>query len=274
VDFDGAVKWVVNFGRPNSRYGLASSLAFHRNTVIYQLDQGQEASENLSAILGIDAKSGGVVWRTFERPVPNSWSSPVVVDAGGRKIVVACGDPWVIAYDPETGGELWRLEALSDDVAASPVAADGLVYVTNMNAKATAIRPPGEGEDQPTVVWTFDDGLPDTTSPVATSKFFLQTVGTTLTCLDAKTGKLFWQNDLGDTFVASPTVVGDRVYLFGIAGKGYVFDLAETFGAAQESDLGEPVDASPAFGDGFIYVRGEKNLYCIGRKPAASEGAK
>jgi outer membrane protein assembly factor BamB len=29
-------------------------------------------------------------------------------------------------------------------------------------------------------------------------------------------------------------------------------------------ELGEPADASPAFLDGRIYIRGKKHLYCIG----------
>ena len=28
--------------------------------------------------------------------------------------------------------------------------------------------------------------------------------------------------------------------------------------------LGEGIHSSPAFGDGCIYIRGEKHLYCIG----------
>jgi len=31
-----------------------------------------------------------------------------------------------------------------------------------------------------------------------------------------------------------------------------------------ESELGEECTATPAFLDGRIYLRGEKNLYCIG----------
>jgi outer membrane protein assembly factor BamB len=94
------------------------------------------------------------------------------------------------------------------------------------------------------------------------------TVATTITCLDAKDGKLLWQQDLADSFVASPTLVGDKVYLLGLTGKCFVLDLAAEFKEPVTSELGEAVEASPAFGDGFIYVRGAKNLYCIGAKGA------
>ena len=33
-----------------------------------------------------------------------------------------------------------------------------------------------------------------------------------------------------------------------------------------EANLGEPCVASPAFQDGRIYLRGEKHLFCIGKK--------
>ena len=120
VDFEGKVPWVRSHGVPDSMYGMSSSLAFAQDTVIFQFDQGSSGSDGQSAILGLDPESGMTIWKT-ERPVGGSWSSPVVMNTGKRTVIVTCGDPWVIAYDPETGDEIWRCDGLFGDVAPSAV---------------------------------------------------------------------------------------------------------------------------------------------------------
>ena len=63
-----------------------------------------------------------------------------------------------IAYDPETGQELWRVDCLKGDVAPSVAFAGGLVYVCNMGANLTAIRPDTPAGQNP-VVWSVLDNL-------------------------------------------------------------------------------------------------------------------
>ena len=268
VDFSGKVVWVRNFGWPDSAYGLASSLAFSKETVIFQFDQGSSGDDKLSAVSGLDPESGMTIWRT-ERPVGGSWSSPVVVNTGKRTIVVTCGAPWVIAYDPETGNELWRCDGLSGDVGPSPTYADGKVFVTNDGAQVMAIRTGGEGDVSKThVVWTAEEGMSDASSPVCDGKFFLQATGGggEVTCLDATNGKLLWQKGFSGGFWASPTIVGDLVYLPGDDGKTRLFKLADKFELVAENNIGEPTLATPAFIGDRIYIRGEKHLFCVGSK--------
>ena len=49
----------------------------------------------------------------------------------GREQVVVCSDPWVTAYNPADGAELWRAKVLSGEHGPSPVYANGLLYVGN-----------------------------------------------------------------------------------------------------------------------------------------------
>ena len=58
-----------------------------------------------------------------------SWASPQVAVFAGRTQVLTCADPWVIAYDPADGHELWKAEVLGGDVAPSPTVAGGLVVL-------------------------------------------------------------------------------------------------------------------------------------------------
>ena len=65
-------------------------------------------------------------------------------------------------------------------------------------------------------------------------------------------------------FNASPSIVADAVYLFGKKGTLVVLAASREFKELERSELGEEVDASPAFADGRMYVRGATNLYCLG----------
>jgi len=267
VDFSGRVAWVRNLGKPENTYGLASSLAIYKDTVIFQFDQGSGSEEGKSALLGLDAATGSTVWRT-ERPVGSSWSSPLVAATDNGTIIVTCGAPWVIAYEPEFGGELWRCEGLAGDVAVSPVYAAGMVYVTNDAAQVMAIRTGGKGDVTKThVVWAATQGMPDAASPISDGRFFLQAAASgEVTCFDAAKGNLLWSQSFDGGFWSSPMLVGDVVYATDMDGKTTLFKLADKYEVLGENKLGETVHATPAFSGGHIFFRGTKHLFAVGGK--------
>jgi outer membrane protein assembly factor BamB len=263
IDFSGEQIWARNVGPFDNMYGYASSLAMYQNLLLVLLDQAS-AEDELSELIAIDGATGRTVWRA-RRPVPNSWATPIVINTGERHEVITCGSPWVIAYEPATGKELWMAECLGGDVAPSPVYAAGLVFVTNAYELLAAIRPGGQGNVTEThIVWTAEDGLPDICSPLASDElvFLLETYGL-LTCYDAKDGKKVWEEDLAETFEASPSLVGDRVHLITEEGLMIIIKADREFEEVGRCELGENVSSSPAFMDGRIYIRGEEHLYCI-----------
>ncbi|MBN2313538.1 MAG: PQQ-binding-like beta-propeller repeat protein, partial [Sedimentisphaerales bacterium] len=121
-DFDGKKVWQKNLGMPENAYGHATSLAIYRNLVLIQYDQGV-ADDGLSKMIALDGLTGEVAWQT-KRPVDNSWSSPVVVRIGEEYQVLTCSVPYVIAYEPSKGTELWRADCMGGEVAPSPIYAD------------------------------------------------------------------------------------------------------------------------------------------------------
>lgn len=267
-DFDGKLVWNQSFGLFNSPYGYAASLCTHKQLVLVQIDHG-ESREGLSRMLGLDGATGKAVWDT-PRPVPASWTSPVVARLADREQLITCADPWVIAYNPDDGKELWRAKCLKQDVGPSPVCAHGMVYAANEFPCLTAIKADGEGDVTKThVAWTGEDGLPDTCSPLVTDKYLLLLASAgTLTCYEAKEGKHLWEHDFDSAFKASPTLVGKYVYLIGDEGKAWVVELGEEdCREVGTAELGENCTASPAFAPGKMFLRGAEHLYCVGKKP-------
>ncbi len=265
-DFNGKSIWTRSLGIPDSSYGYASSLAIYRNLVLIQYDQGGPEDE-MSKLIGLDGFSGQTVWET-KRPVPNSWSSPIVNKIGEQFQLLTCGDPWVIAYEPVKGTELWRVKCLSGDIAPSLIYASGLVFAIEPYSKLVAIRP--DGRDDVTashIAWSIEEGAPDICSPVSNGELiFLLTTDGLLICYKVADGTKLWEQDLRESFWASPSLVGDKLYLLTEEGVMLIVQAGPEYKELARCELGEECRASPAFADGRIYMRGLENLYCIGKK--------
>ena len=270
-DVEGNRLWQVNLGIPDNEYGHASSPALYRGLLIIQYDQGGE-EDGKSKLIALDLTSGRAVWEAG-RAVGQSWASPIVIDAGGRTLVVCCSVPWVIAYDVDTGKEVWRAKTLEYGYhgVPSPVFAAGLVFATDEGAVLAAIRPDGTGDVTAThVAWQVEDDLPAVCSPVSDGELlFTLTAGGRFCCCEASSGKVLWRHDFegGTAFEASPCVAGDRLYLISDSGTTHVVKAARDFEEAGRGELGEAYKgAGPAFHNGRIYIRAEKHLFCIGGK--------
>jgi outer membrane protein assembly factor BamB len=98
---------------------------------------------------------------------------------------------------------------------------------------------------------------------------YLMTDRGILTCLDAKTGKLIYEGGripVPATFTASPVAFDGKILLTSEDGDTYVVKAGSKYEILATNSVGEPVYASPAISDGMIFIRGEKNLYCISNK--------
>lgn len=266
-DFKGERVWALNLGLPDNSYGHATSLVLFQDRLLVLFDQGT-GKDGKSKLLALDTLTGKTVWQSPARPVPNSWATPIVINAGKRDQVITCGNPWVIAYDPANGTELWRAKALYGEVTPSPIYANGFVFTAIEGEKLSAIRPDGSGDVTKThIAWFAEDGLPDICSPLSDGQrvYLLGTYGL-LTCYDAQAGKKLWDKELELGFHSSPSLAGDRIYLFSDKGVCVVVQAGPEFKELARSELGEEVLSSPAFADGRIYIRGKKTLFCLGNK--------
>ena len=265
-DIAGKEVWTRALGVPDNMYGHSSSLAVCDNLLLVQFDQGSD-DDGTSVLYALNSATGEAVWEAY-RPVRASWASPIVIETPDARQVITCAAPWVIAYDPDDGIELWRIDCLTGDVGPSPVCVDGILIVCQDYAKVAALKTDGEGDVTEThVIWEEQDGLPDTCSPLSTGELvFLVNNSSTVTCYDVTTGKVVWTKDFDGEFYSSPSLVGDNVYLLDRQGVMHIFEAAREYKQVGRAELGEETDTCPAFLDGRIYIRGKQHLYCIGTK--------
>jgi outer membrane protein assembly factor BamB len=265
-DFTGKQLWFHSFGELDNVYGHSTSLVTYRDLVIVQLDHGGP-KDGKARLYAVDGKTGEIVWEK-PREVGSCWASPIVVRHEDQPRIIAPGDPWVVAYSPEDGQELWRVSRRGQDVASTPVYANGIVYIASEFPGLWAIQDGGQGDvTESHVQWMADFGAPDTSSPLVTDDLVLMAASYgTLSCYGIEgSDEPLWEEDFDGSFSSSPSLVGEQVYLFGLEGTGWVIRPGrESCERVSESSLGEECVTCPAFQDGRMFIRGAEHLFCIG----------
>jgi len=266
VDYSGKRVWARNLGTPDNHYGHASSLAMWRNLVIIQYDQAT-SDDKKSKLIALDGATGRTVWET-KRDSPQTWATPLVAKTPKGDQIICSGDPFLCGYDAASGKELWRAECLGGEIAPSPTYANGVAYTANAGSYATAVRTDGTGDvTKSHILWKAEDGLPDICSPLTNGELvWALTTGGLLTCYDAKTGKRVWEKDFEQNCEASPSLAGGWVLVTTLKGVTHFVAAARELKVLGKAELGEGCRTSPAFLDGRIIIRGEKHLFCIGKK--------
>jgi outer membrane protein assembly factor BamB len=256
LDFEGSRVWAKNLGVPENHYGHSSSLITHQDLLLVQFDQNTGGR-----LLALKTQSGDLVYDQ-PRDVEISWASPILVNTGKRDELILNSNPFVMSHDPRTGQELWRVRCMLGEIAPSPAYADGMVFVVNDYARLAGIKL-GESAE---LVWEYIDDLSEVSSPLATKDYLIMAASYgTVTCFENKTGERLWIEEFDEGFYSSPILVGELVYLMDISGIMYVFKADKEFQLISQNDLGEMAVSIPAFMQGRIYIRGKKNLYCIGK---------
>ena len=151
-DFNGKELWRVDLGAldsgwffdPAFQWGHSSSPIIYRNAVILQADV-----QKGSYIAAWDLATGKQLWKTARADEISTWGTPTLArTADGRDEIVTNGTK-IRGYDPATGKQLWTLGPNSEITIGTPVAGNGLVYVTGGYPPVRpiyAIRPGAEGD--------------------------------------------------------------------------------------------------------------------------------
>ena len=85
-------------------------------------------------------------------------------------------------------------------------------------------------------------------------------------CWDLKTGAKHFRERLGGHQSGSPVTADGKIYFTDDTGVTYVASATDKFEVISKNPLGEKCYSSPAFSDGDIFLRGDKSLFCIGKK--------
>jgi outer membrane protein assembly factor BamB len=273
-DVDGNLLWQRQLGAKKMFADVGesgSTPVLHDDRLVVVWDH-----QGTSFIVALDAATGRELWRAGREEV-DSWATPLVVVHEGRPQVVTAGQNRVRSYDLETGRLVWEGEGLTMNPIPSPVAADGLVFLTSgfQGSALRAIRldeARGDVTGGNAIAWTLDRDTPYVPSPLlyGGSLYLLKSNSGILSAFEARTGRPHYQArrlpGISEVY-ASPVAARDRVYVTGRDGTTLVIRHGPTFEVLATNVLDDGFDASAALLGGDLYLRGYRYLYDIAEIP-------
>jgi hypothetical protein len=257
LDREGNIAWQTRAGDFDSKHGYGSSPFLYKSLVIVNGD-----NQGTGFLAAIDRATGEVIWR-IDRKNNSSFATPVVANIGGVDQLLLSGHNAVHSYDPENGRLRWKSEGPAATTANTLLSYQGLVFASGgwPEHNLMAVRADGSGE----IVWKkgIKSYVP---SPVIINNRLLVVQDANIIRLfDPESGEELWKERLGRRgYSASPTVVGDVVYLPDETGEVHVFRVGEKFERISSNKLEGDGMASPVICGDKIFLRTANHLYCIG----------
>ncbi len=268
---EGREVWRRDLGPFESSHGYGASPMLYDDLLILPNDQ-----LGPSFVIALDRATGKTRWKVPRRSVKTAYSTPCIYrpEGGAPQLILTSTAHGVTSLDPKTGKQNWELEVFDQGIriVGSPVVASGLIFASagtgGGGKQMVAIRPgvPEKGA-KAEVAYNLKGSLPYVPTSVAHGKLlFTWSDQGVVTCLDAPTGELHWQQRVGGQFFGSPIRVGDRLYCISRKGEMVVLAADVKYGLLGKISLEEPSDATPTVVDGVMYLRTRSHLMALGEK--------
>jgi outer membrane protein assembly factor BamB len=179
----------------------------------------------------------------------------------------------VLAFNPDTGDELWTCETdIGWYMVPSVVAEKGIVYCLGgrSGTAGLAVRAGGSGDvTDDRRLWTSQKGS-NVTSPVLFNGhlYWAHEQQGIAFCAKGETGEVVYEQRLpraGQVYSSSLLADG-RVYHFTREGKTFVLAAKPEYELLATNDLndGSLFNGSPAVDGKRLLIRSDKALYCVG----------
>ena len=224
-------------------------------------------------VVALDRRSGQIGWKRPRIDGRHSYATPLTIVVNGKTQIVSPGGDRVVAYDPETGDEIWWCRYTGYSIVPRPVFGCGMVFVCTGYDIPTlvAIRPDGQGDVTDThVEWSLRKGAPLSPSPLLIDdELYIVNDKGIACCLDAKTGEKHWRRRLNGNFSASPVFADGRIYFQNEIGTTYVVAPGTRFRKLATNRLGKQTLASMAIAGNSIFIRTDRDLYRIEDRDAS-----
>lgn len=294
----GKLLWSKPLGPFQDEFGSASSPVLAGDRLLLNEDHDVN-----SFLLCLDAATGETRWQTRRDGFTRSYATPIVRRIGGRDQVIVAGALQLVAYDLADGRQLWSVDGLARIVNTTPVYEGGRLYVSTWSPGGdTDARIGMEPWDVAVKQW---DGNKDgklarneVDNKDVLDRFFridlnqdksldrdewvkyarvFELARNSLMAIrlddDAPASpSIAWQHDKGLPYVPSPLVYRDVLYL--IKDGGILTAIDVRTGKVAKTGRVKAASgyyASPAAGDGKIYLAGERGGITVLKAAAAWE---
>lgn len=259
----------------NHYRGAGSSPILFRNLLIFHMD-----GFDYQYIVALDRRSGATVWKTDRNidygtdngDYKKAYGTPHIIEistgANQELQLISPAAKAVLAYDPLTGKELWKVRYEEHSASLRPIYDGRTLFVSTgfSKGKLLAIDPVGKGDiTKRNVAWEVTKAVGAKPSPllIGDNVYTLEDRGV-LTALNKTNGEIVWQKRLGGDFSSSPIFAGGNIYCLDEKGKGHV--VAPDGNVLGTNELPVGCLASPAAVEGDLLIRTREALYCFRQK--------
>ena len=226
-------------------------------------------------VVCLDKATGKTLWKTnrsedyssFPINCRKAFSTPILVPGLQGAQLISVGAKAAMAYDPQTGNELWKVRYNGWSSVPRPLySADlGLVCIITdyEHPELLAIRPDGTGDVTDThVAWRVTKDMPATAGLLLVDDllYLINDYGLAV-CLEAKTGNQVWRERLKGKHSASPIYAGGLIYFFSEKNLTTVIAPGREFRVVAENQLEDRLMATPAVVANAIILRSKTHLY-------------
>jgi len=196
------------------------------------------------------------------------------------------GDDWLYGFNARTGENLWKFDLnpknavwpkTKNDAIATPAFHQGRIYLATGQdpehgegvGHLYCINPGGRGDiTESGRVWHFDKIRRSISMAAVTDGLvFISDFSGFLHCLDAATGKPYWNFDMLAAVWGSPLAAGGAVYLGDEDGDVVVMQAGKEMKQIGEMNMGSTVYSTPVPANGVLYIMTRSELYALANAP-------
>jgi len=272
LDPAGKVLWQQKICDFVTHQGFASSPVVHDALVLVSADH-----KGGGIIAGLDRKTGRIVWRESRPKLPN-YTTPAIIEAGGRTQMLLAGCNLITSLDPATGRKLWEVQGSTEECVGTVVTDGARIFASGGYPKNHTVGIAADGSTK--LAWQNTTRVYVPSMIVKAGHLYAVTDAGLAICWKSDTGEELWKERLGGDFFASPVMVNDRVYASNVAGRTFVFEARPAaFKLLAQNQIGDEAYASPVICGSRIYLRVAKRganrqefLYCIGNADKQAGG--
>jgi len=272
-DHEGRQVWRRTFPGVKSQHGPCTSPVIVDDVVVFTHEHEETTGRGAQSFwIAVDRSTGQTRWKLPRRTgLKTSYSTPCLYSPkpGPRQLIFTSFSHGMTAVDPASGKVVWELEsAFVSRVVGSPVVAGELVVGTCGDGSAgkyiLAVRP--SGSDRPEQAYKVTGSAASyVPTPLAVDGllFTFHDRGQ-ISCLDADTGRLLWQEKPAGRYYGSPVWVEGKLYAITTDGQVVVLRAAAKYELLAINALGQKSQATPAVANGAMYLRTDSQLFCLG----------
>ncbi len=284
-DLNGKELWKVNVGKlsSNRRWGSGASPMLFQNLVIVN------AADESRSIRALDKLTGKEVWKAEASTLELCFNMPVLApraDGQSDLLISAPGEVW--GMNPNTGKLRWFAQSrLPGNVSPTMVVGDGVAYALGgfPQLGAVAVRTGGKGDvTESNVLWRSSTSSYVPSPVLHEGRLYFASDQGFAVCLNAKSGEVIFKERLsgasdsnrgGRPYYASVVLANGNLYATSRRNGVVLFAAKPEFSVIAQNKLaGDDSDfnATPAIAGRQLFLRSNRNLYCIEAMQSAGAG--